>query len=474
MFVVSERVFHCAHAITIFFVCMVSSTMTSAQPPHLELSLLSTYATGVFSSGASEINAYDPLTKTIFATNSFQKRVDVLNMSNVAVSLPIITSIDVQSYGIDPNSVAYAPNSTYIAVCGSNIVNSSSPGKVLFFSSVTYSFLGEVIVGAVPDMVTFTKDGKTLLVANEGELANTNNATSTNPEGSVAIISGITFTPFSYVIQTVQFTQYDGQESTLRSQNIRITEGVSASKDIEPEYITIYDDLAYVTLQENNAIAVINITSATIVKLIGLGYKDHGLVRNSLDASDQDNNITIRNYTNLFGIYMPDSIASYKPAGYSSPLLVIANEGDARYEARRIGAAAVVLDPVAFPNAAALKVNSVLGRLDISTLDGKNANNQYEKLYSYGARSFSIVDSSSGNIIYDSGNEFETKIAALYGFAGFNSNHEENPSPDNRSDNKGPEPEAITVGLIQGYTYAFIGLERQGGVMVSMIEDHLR
>jgi hypothetical protein len=468
MMLYNKGLFQLACSITTFVVySMISVSFTIAQQPYLEVSLLNTYATGRFNLGASEINCYNEVTKKVFSTNSIDKRVDVMDMTNVASSFPLLTSINLLPHGIDPNSVACAPSSTICAVCGNNIVDKSLPGKVILFSSTDYSILGEIVVGAVPDMVTFTKDGQKILVANEGELNNTDIATSANPEGSVAIISGLSFGPFQYTLQTVQFTQFDGQEAVLRSQNIRITPGVSASLDIEPEYIATYDDLAYVTLQENNAIAVINITTATIIKLIGLGYKDHGLANNALDPSDRDSAINILSYSNLFGMYMPDSIATYKPDGSSVPLLVIANEGDARYEALRVGSASVVLNPTAFPNFAVLKGITKLGRLDISSLDGKNANNEYEKLFCYGARSFSIVDPSSGTIVYDSGSEIETKIAAIYP-SNFNSNHDDNSvtSFDTRSDNKGPEPEAIAVGLIDGYWYAFIGLERIGGVMV--------
>jgi hypothetical protein len=121
-----------------------------------------------------------------------------------------------------------------------------------------------------------------------------------------------------------------------------------------------------------------------------------------------------------------------------------------------------------FGNAANLLLDSNLGRLRITTTPnggstGKNAAGQCTELVSFGARSFSIWDSNL-NRVYDSGDEFEQKTVALPN-ARFNASNDNN-DLDGRSASKGPEPEGVVVGRFGNKTYAFIGLERIGGVMV--------
>ncbi len=249
--------------------------------------------------------------------------------------------------------------------------------------------------------------------------------------------------------------------------------GASVAQDFEPEYITTSGGTAYVTLQEANAIAVIDIAKAKVTKILPLGYKNHLLPGNGLDPSDRDNAIAIANWP-VFGIYSPDSIGSYKYRGKT--YLVTANEGDTRAystfdEEVRVGSKDVKLDETAFPDAAAMKDNAALGRLTITTtLGDTDGDGDHDALYVPGARSFSIW-SADGRQVFDSSNDFESITANLLPAAGFNSNHEEQPSPDTRSDNKGPEPEGLAVGEYLGRTYAFVGLERTGGIMVYDITD---
>jgi len=180
---------------------------------------------------------------------------------------------------------------------------------------------------------------------------------------------------------------------------------------------------------------------------------------NTLDASDQDGAINLQNWP-IYGAYMPDSVAAFEVEGKN--YFITANEGDARDEDARI--ADLTLDPTAFPNAAELQQDPNLGRLTVSTIDGDlDGDGDYDQLFAYGGRSFTIWDE-FGNLVYDSGDEFEERTAELLP-ANFNSDNDEN-TFDTRSDDKGPEPEGVTVGVVDGTPYAFIGLERVGGVMV--------
>jgi len=185
---------------------------------------------------------------------------------------------------------------------------------------------------------------------------------------------------------------------------------------------------------------------------------------NGLDASDQDKKINIRQWP-VKGMYLPDAISSYKVGTHT--FLITANEGDAREydafeEAVRIDS--VMLDPVKFPNGEVLKNTADLGRLNITSTVGKNpATGLYEELFAFGARSFSIW-SASGQLVFDSGDALELITAEAYP-SNFNASNTNN-TFDNRSDDKGPEPEGVVIGKVFGKPYAFIGLERIGGVAV--------
>jgi len=173
----------------------------------------------------------------------------------------------------------------------------------------------------------------------------------------------------------------------------------------------------------------------------------------------------------VVGLFQPDSIAAYTVDG--ATYILTANEGDARDYAgfsEEARVADVVLDPVAFPNAAELQLEENLGRLKITTtLGDTDGDGDYDELYAYGGRSFSIWDS-QGSLVYDSRNDFEL-ITAEQIPEFFNSDDGLAEEFDQRSDDKGPEPEALTVGEINGQTYAFIGLERTGGIMVYDVSD---
>lgn len=201
-----------------------------------------------------------------------------------------------------------------------------------------------------------------------------------------------------------------------------------------------------------------------------------GIVRlatNGLDASDKDGDVNIANWP-VQSMYMPDAIAAYTPRGAAMGelYLVTANEGDARdydgySEEKRL--ADLVLDAAVFPNAAELQREENLGRLRVSTAStDTDGDGLVDRIAAYGGRSFSIWDT-AGNLIFDSGDAIERITAELLP-DGFNSSGE-NDSFDSRSDDKGPEPEALALGEIDGRTYAFVGLERIGGVMVWDITD---
>jgi len=430
----------------------------------LSLEPIGTYATGVFDGSAAEIAAFDPTTKRVFVVNAEANAVDVLDIRNPR-RLTLLFSIEMAPYGTVTNSVDVDRNVVAIAV--ENEVK-TDPGRAVFFN-VNGRYLSDVTVGALPDMLTFTPNGRKLLVANEGEPDDTYTV---DPEGSVSIVDlrGNVRALSQRQVTTANFRRFNRADI---DPDIRIFgPGASVAQDLEPEYIAISQDsrAAWVSLQESNALALLDIEAGRIDKLIALGFKDHSQARNALDASNEDGGINIESWP-IRGMYQPDAIAAYSTRGES--YIVTANEGDARdydgfSEETTVGE--LVLDPAVFPDAAELQLPENLGVLTTTTATGDaNNNGVFEEIYAFGARSFSIRDA-RGKLIYDSGVEFERITARLLPDE-FNSDNTENDSFDDRSDAKGPEPEGVDIGRAFGRQYAFIGLERVGGIMVYDISD---
>ena len=271
-------------------------------------------------------------------------------------------------------------------------------------------------------------------------------------------------------VTSLNFNAFDTQEVQLKADGVRIFgPNASVSEDLEPEYITVASDseTAWVTLQENNAIAVIDLVNLQITDIWSLGYKDHSLAENALDTSNEQDFIFMANWP-IYGMYMPDAIASYTVNG--NTYYVTANEGDAReYDTfeEEVDVEDLILDASVFPNQSFLEIEENLGKLTFTnTLGDIDNDGEFEELYAFGGRSFSIYDASTGTQVYDSGSDFERIIEEdpIYN-AIFNATDDEN-ELKNRSDNKGPEPEAVIVQEIDGAYYAFIALERVGGFMV--------
>ena len=354
----------------------------------------------------------------------------------------------------------------------------TDPGRVIFFRGTTK--VGDVTVGALPDMVTFTHDGKLLAVANEGEPNSYGQPDSVDPEGSISVINTQPFRTNGALkggtkaqpVETISFAEFNvgATRAGELPADVRIFgPGASVAQDIEPEYITIADDnrTAWVSLQENNALAQIDLRSKKVTKITALGYSDHSRPGFGFDASDQNGGkIDIAPHRTL-GMYMPDGIATYSAGGQR--FILTANEGDLRdwvgivpngdAEAAR---ARSVADLSLFPEAGS---NNDLGRLNVTTKFPAtyNAAGKMTTLYSIGSRSFS-VRGADGSLVWDSGDAFECITAATPGVV-FNASNS-NVTKKNRSDDKGPEPEIVITGKVGDRQLAFISLERVGGVMV--------
>ncbi|PMO03848.1 alkaline phosphatase [Vibrio splendidus] len=451
-----------------------------------------------FDTSAAEIVSYDSCTDKLYVINAQAQKVDVLSM-NSASEPTSSGSIDLQSAaaasGVDigaANSVS--THQGLVAVAIEN-ADKQQNGIIALYRSDTLELITTYTAGALPDMVSFSKDGRYIASANEGE---PNADYSIDPEGSVTLVD-LTNGPLQATVTQIDFNAFNqGQPRHAElTDKVRISApNATVAQDLEPEYLTFADNgKLYVALQENNALAAIDVASAQVDAILGLGGKPWDSAK--LDASNKDKNIgNLQSYAMLEGLYMPDSITSYSVDG--NTYIATANEGDGReygikttqkmcdekgfewdgddyqgtenYTTEKDFCIAYVdevrgkkLDVDAnHPLAGALKDNKQLARLKVIKPQGTLAADQ--KVQAFGSRSFSIWDE-SGELVFDSGDDF-ARIVLEQDPANFNSTNDSNQSGDDRSDDKGVEPEAIEVAEINGKHYAFIGLERQGGIMV--------
>jgi hypothetical protein len=447
--------------------------------------------------GAAEIAAFDSLSQRLFVVNGAQGSVDVLNLSNP--SAPTLTSsLTVAQFGASLGGINSVAVSNGIVALAVDAQTKTLPGLVAFVRASDLRVLGTTTVGALPDMLTFSPNGRMLLVANEGEPNSYGQADSVDPEGSISIIDLPVLSPtmnsISVTVTSAGFTAFNSQSAALQAAGVRIYgPGSSVAQDLEPEYITISDDnqTAWVTLQENNAVAVVNLASKSVVAIRPLGLKDHSLAGNGLDASNEDGGTNTKSGTPTIkittypikGMYMPDALASFRIG--TRTYLATANEGDAREytgvnainreDPRVRDYCTSGFDASVFGTlTSTLGLDSNLGRLRITAFPGngrtgKNAAGECNELVAFGARSFSLwsVDGASNGIslAWDSGDQFEQRTAALSPTPTFNASNDNN-TLDDRSPAKGPEPEAVVVASFGTKTFAFVGLERVGGVMV--------
>lgn len=417
---------------------------------------------------STEIVVHDPATQRLFTISSITDVFDIINFSNPAAP-SVVSTVNMAPYG---GITSIAVKNGIIAAASPN-ANPQLNGSVVFFDTGG-TFLKQVTVGALPDMITFSPDGTKVITANEGE---PNDAYTVDPEGSISIIdiSGGINNLSQTNVTTLNFNAFDSQVAALTATGLRkVRTNNTLSQDLEPEYVTISSDSqkAWVTLQENNAIAEVNLATKTIANIWGLGKKDMSIPGNGFDASDNNGEILIANWP-VKAYFLPDGVQNFKVGGTN--YIVTANEGDEKdlsgfSERTTVGANTYTLDPAIFPQSNILKASYNLGRFRVSNATGNtDGDADFEEIAALGARSFSIFNADTKQIVYDSGDRFERYIAANHPLI-FNADNESN-GIKNRSRAKGPEPEGVALGVIGGQTYAFITLERTGGVMVYNITD---
>lgn len=481
-----------------------------------KMSLVGRYTSG--GAFVAEIVAYHAKSKSLFITvdtssepSSF-KRIDLSGLSTNVLANPTtasnLTALQRFNVATDVNDTTFTAGgvqsldvSNDLLAIAVQATPKTSPGVIAFYSlssSGAPTFLKKVTVGSLPDGVAFSPDGKTLVVANEGELSVNFMTDNIDPDGSISIVNIANGVPVD-TATTLGFADFNvgGSRRSELPSTVRIGRpGATVAQDIEPEYVTISADskTAYVTLQENNAVAVVDLATSKITKIFALGFKDYSskykIAPSDKYASSPTIPPTLKNYNNLFGIYMPDGIATYSLDGKT--YFITANEGDDRTDfmkdksgdkagdTARFSDILADLDSTAFPTSLVntIKTDQELGRLTLISKDanGKfgdtNGDGKYDRVYALGARSFSVWSAETGDQVFDSGEDFERIVYQNLGDDATNSSLLlKSEQALGRLDNKGPEPESVVVGKMGTETYAFIGLERASGILMYNITE---
>lgn len=448
---------------SLFILALLFSVSSSALRAQLKTEMIKREIAGPFNSKATSRVDFDRQTQYLYSTDVGNNQVEYwdyqrINKPAYQGSFKLDTYFSTIS-DIDANMGS-------VAVAGYS--SEQSAGRVVIFDA-NGQYQTQVIVGALPREVRFDRINSKLLVSCAGA---PNDDYSIDPQGSFAIIN-INSTANNITQADVQLLDFTLLDTTQFDPGIRIfgNNGQQlASQDVEPAGFSISDNggKAYLSLQKNNAMAVIDIPSASLDTIVALGYKDYG--QSALDASDVKPSIDIRSYTNLFGMYQPDGMAFLAQNGQQ--YVLTANEGSARRttgfnEVERVSR--VPLDAQDFGNTFMLQRDTALGRLEVTTTMGNGNDVLFDSLFTFGGRSFSIRDA-QGALIWDSGDEFEQALATAFP-QNFNSSEADNNSYKTQSDELGPRPELITVAEIDGVSYALISLAEMGGIMIYDISD---
>ncbi|WP_338778506.1 choice-of-anchor I family protein [Metabacillus sp. FJAT-52054] len=456
---------------------LIPSFSAGAESSHkfeqkINLSKIAGYSTGATSEegGVAEIIKYNPGNKKFYLINGKTQTIDIVSLKGLKANgeqqLSKETSIDVGK-AVNSESFAYGDITSIdvntekkVVVAAVQEKDYTKAGKI-----VVMDYSGKILktfdAGVQPDMVKMSKDGSSILTADEGE-PRAGLEKGTDPEGSVTVVD--------YKTGKTKHMKFDNQKVIDKDVHIRNKEG-GAAADLEPEYMALSDDgsKAYVTLQENNAIATVDVKKGKILSVKFLGYKDHSVKGNELDAA-KDGKINMKNLP-VLGSYMPDSISQVKIDGTS--YLITGNEGDATEweEFENVKDFKDVKDDISLDSKLfkgmskkeakekleEMKKNPAYDKLEVLTDRGNDA------IYTLGGRSFSIWKADTMELVYDSGSDFE-KVTAERFPANFNGSNDDI-ELDKRSVKKGPEPEDVKIGKADGKVYAFVGLERIGGIM---------
>ena len=435
--------------------------------------------------GSSEIAAFHAGSKRIFATNGVKNTIDIFDISDVA-NPKKVDSISLERYGNDITSVAAGRDVVVAAVLVTETfsatgVPTTPNGKIVVFDTNGTFLSATDILGVLPDSVTFAPDGTTALVAIEAqpvcakddpataEKESTDYSKASDPVGGVSVVD--LTDPTAPVVRFAGFDQFTVEE--MRAKGIAVSSVVDdVSKDFEPEFVTAADNkTAYVTIQEANAIGKLNIETATF-ESITRAFESK-LSNTARDTSDKDSGAGPRNYRNVVGASQPDAIASFKVG--SGHYFLTANEGDAReYTCLNddLRAASLIVDPKRFGDWTTLSGTADLGRAKVNpNIGDKDGDGDIDTIHLRGSNSMTMYR--NGYAYWDSGDLLNQIQTQAFGVANINGSHSYskdlstmNYVGQDRSDDKGAEPEGVALGMVGDRRIAILGLERMTALAI--------
>ncbi len=442
----------------------------------IRLELLGRFSAGFFDLTSTTPPAYDPVSQRLFVVRTEVGLIDVLDLSGSGKPRRFsqIKTLDAGGLPIELDV-----KNGVLAVALRRLVKTER-GRVAFFTVDGERIGRSVDAGAQPNAIAFDETGRTLLVANAGEA---NDDYTTDPEGSVTLIrlaaydeadcrAGAAGCRLDPEVTQLDFRAFNAKRDALIAAGVRIFgPNASVAEDFEPEALAFSPDpqRAWVMLQRNNAVAVVDLPGARFLEILPLGAKDHSLPGTGLDASDVDGAINIRPWP-IRSFYQPDNFAPFRVGGQT--FLVTANEGDPRdFDgfSEEIRVRRLTLDPAAFPNAAELQEDRNLGRLRVTNVEGdSDGDGDVDRIFHLGSRSFTIW-TENWVPIFDSGDDLEQVTAQAV--PSFFNTTDDATQFDTKSDDRGPEPETLAVGQVGARQYVFIAPERIGGVYAYDITD---
>lgn len=451
----------------------------------LDMTQIARYTSGQYNvdGGVMEIVAYNAGNGFAYAVNGQSGKLAAISLGGLevgaAVSVLTASEIDVRAlveakdtkfrYG-DMTSVAVSPDQSTLAVA-LQAEGYADAGRVAIFTcgaDGSLTLKGLVETGIQPDMVTFASDS-IVLTADEGEPREGYGEGISDPKGSVTVVDTAAMTG-----TVVGFDSFDGKRDELTKAGVVLKKGTAPSVDLEPEYIAVSGGKAYVTLQEANAVAVLDLASKSFDGVWSVGFEDHS--KTPVDLDKKDDVYAPKTYEGLLGIRMPDAVAACTIGGET--YLITANEGDSReWGDEDAGTAYLNEDERDFGDGEASPTGAITA--EGYALEGKviffDAQNydglEEDKDYLFGGRSATIFRVAEDGLeqVFTTGDSFEA-LTAAYLPDNYNCSND-NAVLDDRSGKKGPEPESVTLGQVDGRTYAFVALERTGGIMVFDMTD---
>ena len=470
-----------------------SAGAKTLEPNGSELKFVGRYVTGAGLGGA-EISAVDTASKRLFITNGAKNTIDIVDISNLKKP-KLIKAVSFTSAGATGIQSVAAKNG--VVLVAAQMASATSAGRIFVMDvngKLRAGLASGIEVGVLPDHVSISPNGKYAIVANEGQPANyclTNGALpeTTDPLGSISIINLSSKTPTA---QTIDFKSFNERKNGITYAGGRIFgPNASLAQDIEPEYAAFSADsaYAYVTLQENNAVATVDVESGAIINIVGLGVKNHNLFNAGLDSSDRDNKIDIV-ARNIQGMYLPDAIGTIDAGG--NTYMITANEGDAREYACLLGGTDATKVEAEDPRLAdvadttvdsTFKGSGIAGRMKVTQFSPANiageairSTTKVKDAFSFGTRSFTVWKSNLNNgvfpadLVFDSGDAIERIITKERPLGVFNADWNTSTGFINnfeaRSASKGPEPEGLAIGKAYGRTWMVLALERDNGLML--------